>query len=296
VTAKKNAKTVWALLSCIRYQEVLVLQGTPLMGMVFSVGNLTAHQIPAIVLFGLASFLLVAHIWSLNDWSDAREDQGDVNKASGAYSNKGIDPSMMLWFSIALLSTSLGLFALFALQTLLIAASIALLGFLYSFPGIRAKGVGLLSSVPHFAGGLLHFLLGYSLFASIDRNAMLIAPFFSLVFAAGHATQEVQDYEADLLSGTRTNAVVFGKKPVFLAASAGFGLAYAYLPCLAMAGIVPARIGLLSSVLFPLHLYWSLQTPRGGLEFEQIGQLRRRYRALFALIGLDMISMLFRWH
>ena len=289
----KGVKIAWSLLSCIRYREVLILQGAPLMGIIFSVGKLTARNLPAIALFGVAGFLLVAHIWSLNDWSDIYADQGDVNKSADVFSSKGIDRCVMLWFSILLLATSLGLFVLLGSQTFLIAVCIAFLGFLYSFSGINAKGIPLLSSVPHLIGGLLHFLLGYSLFASIDRNAVLIAIFFSVTFTSGHAVQEVQDCDADRGKGIRTNAVVFGKKPVYLAALAGFSFAYCYLISLALAGIVPARLGLECLILFPLHLYWALKTFHKGLAFERVSQFRNQYRALFALIGLNMISMLF---
>jgi 4-hydroxybenzoate polyprenyltransferase len=288
-----GATSVWSLLSCIRYREVLLLQGAPFMGIIFSVGSLTVRKIPTIALFGLASFLLVAHIWSLNDCADFHVDRLDENKSADTASSKGIDFPMMHRFSLLLLVPSLGLFSLLPLQTLLVAVCVAILGFLYSSSSIAAKGVAFLSSVLHFIGGGLHFLLGYALFMSIDRHAMLIAPFFALIFTAGHATQEVQDYDADRLFGIRTNAVVFGKRPVFIAALIGFTFAYGYLAYLALAGIVPTRLGLLSLILFPLHLFWSVKTLHRGLTFERLIQFRIRYRMLFALMGLAMISTLF---
>ena len=289
----KGLKTTWALLCSIRWREVLILQGAPFMGIAFSMGKLTIHKLPAIAVFGIAGFLLVAHIWSLNDWSDMHADQGDANKTARVFSSKGIDRSTMLWFSITLLAASLGLFALLGLQTLLIAISIALYGFLYSFSGINAKGIPLLSSVTHFIGGLFHFLLGYTLFAGIDRNAVLIAVFFAVIFTSGHAVQEVQDHEADNRRGVRTNAVVFGKRTVFMAALIGFSFAYCYLICLSLFAIVPAQLGWLCLILFPLHLFKAQRTARKGLAFENISRFRGFYRFLFALIGLNMVLMLF---
>jgi 4-hydroxybenzoate polyprenyltransferase len=288
-----GATSVWSLLSCIRYREVLLLQGAPFMGIIFSVGSLTVRKIPTIALFGLASFLLVTHIWSLNDCTDFHVDRLDENKSADTASSKGIDFPMMHRFSLLLLIPSLGLFSLLPLQTLLVAVCVAILGFLYSSSSIAGKGVVFLSSVLHFIGGGLHFLLGYALFMSIDRHAMLIAPFFALIFTAGHATQEVQDYDADWLFGIRTNAVVFGKRPVFIAALIGFTFAYGYLVYLALAGIVPTRLGLLSLILFLLHLFWSVKTLHRGLTFERLIQFRIRYRILFALMGLAIISTLF---
>lgn len=286
-------KSAWRLLSCIRVKEVLVLQGAPSMGLILSMGPPTLDKIAVAALFGLASFLLVAHIWTLNDWADLHLDTRDLNKSLDVFTSKGIDPSRMLRFSIALLIASLSLFAFFSSGTLLIAVCIAILGFAYSFPGIHAKGIALLSSVTHLVGGLLHFLLGHSLFAPIDANSILTAAFFALIFTAGHGIQEVQDYDADRLAGIQTNAVVFGKLSVFGAAVACFVFAYGYLFFLATAHIVPARLVPAVLVLVPLHLHWAIQTLRTGLSFDSVRRFRRGYNVLLAVIGLDVISTLF---
>ncbi len=284
---------VWQLLLCIRYREVLVLQGAPVMGLVLSIGRPTLHNLGIAGLFSLANFFLVAHVWTLNDWADVHSDVVDRNRSVRVFTGRGIGPLMMLGFSIGLLIAGLGLFALLGSRTLWIAVSIAFLGFLYSFPGVYLKGMVLLSSLPHLVGGFLHFLLGYSLFAAVDRHALLIALVFAVVFTAGHGVQEVQDHDADRRAGLRTNAVVFGKSPVFCAAVMAFLFAYGFLWYLALAGIVPARLGPPSPALCSLHLYWARRTLRAGLSFENVRHFRRRYRALFALIGLSVISTLF---
>ena len=68
---------------------------------------------------------------------------------------------------------------------------------------MSAKRIPLLSSLPHLLGGLLHFLLGYSLFEPIDGRGVLIALFFALTFTAGHLNQEVRDHEGDQVNGLR---------------------------------------------------------------------------------------------
>src|SRR5436309_580096 len=100
-------KPIWRLLSCIRYKEVLVLQGTPIMGLVFSIEKPTAANIPVAVLFALANCFLVAHIWTLNDWADIHSDTIDRSRSARVFTSKGIAPALMLWFSIALLVASL---------------------------------------------------------------------------------------------------------------------------------------------------------------------------------------------
>jgi 4-hydroxybenzoate polyprenyltransferase len=134
----------------------------------------------------------------------------------------------------------------------------------------------------------LHFLLGYSSFCPIDGRGILIALFFALTFVAGHLTHEARDRDGDLHNGIRTNAVAFGIAPTFLAGVAFFTIAYALLVVLAACGTLPHALILVAG-LYPLHLYWSLQTVRAGLTFVSIRQLQARYRALYGIIGLMII-------
>jgi 4-hydroxybenzoate polyprenyltransferase len=285
-----SARALWRPLSCIRFGEVILMQGTPWMGIVLSVSKLEPAMIPTLAVFLPAGFLLVAHIWILNDWSDYREDRVAVNNVAQARASK-VARATLLRLSLGSLLCSLALFGLLPLQTLIIAGIITVLGFVYSFPGLRSKGVIGLSSLTHFAGGIFHFLLGYSLFGEMNARALLISLFFALVFTAGHATQEVQDYENDRASGVRTNPVCLGKKPIFLAAFVMFVMAFVYLAYLAVAGIVPVQLGF-SALLLPFQAVWTFQVLRGGLTHERLAWLRQRYRAAFALVGLNILSLL----
>lgn len=263
-----------SLLLHIRYREVLLLQGPPLMGAVLSLTRWTGASLSSLGMLFFAGFLLVAHIWSLNDWVELPAERRNP----------------VLGLSLSLLVLSLALFTCLGWTTLLIAIGVALLGFVYSHPAIDAKGRPVLSSVTHLAGGALHFLLGYSVFSPIGWKAVMISSFFTLVFTAGHATQEVEDYEDDRLNGIRTNAVVFGKTAVFTAAFVGFVFAYGDLAWLSLYGSLPPRLWLMAAALFPLHCYWSLVAWRTGLNPDDVRRLRNRYRVLFILIGIAIAS------
>jgi 4-hydroxybenzoate polyprenyltransferase len=282
------------LLGCLRYREVLVLQGAPAMGFVLAMGRPTFHKGAVGAVFAAANFCLVAHIWSLNDWADRHADCLDATKAARSFTRKGVDPAVLLGFSLALLATSLVLFALLRDTTLRMAIGLALLGFLYSCPGLHAKRMAVLSSIPHLLGGFLHFLLGHSLFAAVDANTLRTAMVFALTFTAGHAVQEVQDHDADGRAGLRTNAIVFGKSTMFCVALAVFLFVYGYLAYLAATDIVPHQLGPLALTLGALHLYWARQVVQAGLCCASIQQYRNRYRTSFGLIGLTVISTLFR--
>ena len=287
-----------AYLPCIRYHDVLMLQGSPLLGAAFALGpafalaRVTVETIASVLMLALGSFLLVAHVFSFNDWAGIATDSEDPNKSATVFSTRGVTPRGVLLLSAGLLGAAMLVFLRLPRPTLLLAVAIAALGIFYSHPWMNAKGIPVVSSCPHLFGGLLHFLLGYSLFRPIDRRGALIALFFALTFTAGHLNQEVRDHDGDRLNGLSTNAVAFGPTPAFLAGLLIFTLAYADLGYLAYSGLVPRVLGLLPLMLYPVHVAWSLTTLRAGLTFGNVSRLQRRYRMLYALIGLGMVARL----
>jgi 4-hydroxybenzoate polyprenyltransferase len=281
-----------AYLPCIRYREVLVLQGSPLLGAAFALGHPTPEAIARVLALGLGSFLLVAHIFSLNDWAGIAADSNDPNKSASVFSTMRVGARGVLLLSAVLLAASLLVFLLLPSRTFLLAVAIAALGVFYSHPATNAKAIPIVSSGPHLIGGLLHFLLGYSLFRPIDQRGTLIALFFALTFTAGHLNQEVRDHDGDRLNGLRTNAVAFGRRATFLAGLFVFTLAYADLVFLASTGLVPRLLGILPFALYPIHLAWSLSTLRTGLTFENVSRFQERYRILYAFIGLAVVAAL----
>jgi 4-hydroxybenzoate polyprenyltransferase len=267
------------ILSCIRYRDVLVLQGTPLLGAAFAAGK--------------ANVLLVAHIFTLNDWAGASADLNDPHRAAGALAlaAKGVRRQEIGALSLVLLALSFLLFGLLGARATAIASAIVVLSMAYSMPGLQAKGVPLLGTALHLAGGVLHFLLGYALFGPIDRHAVAVAAFFALAFSAGHLNQEVRDRVGDRANGIRTNAVVFGAPATFLASLLVFTAAYADGFVLALRGTFPRALVVLAA-LYPFHLLWSLETLAAGLTFDGVRRLQGRYRALFAVAGVTMLAAL----
>lgn len=275
-------------LSCLRYREIILLQGSPLLGAAFAIDAKTPRWPATLAVLAAASVLLVAHVFVLNDWAGMRADLNDPNKAASVFAARGVTRPEIGRLAAALLAASLLLFAALGARPLALAAAIAGLSLLYSLPLAPAKGMPLVGSVLHLAGGTLHFLLGYAAFQPVDRRALFLATFFGLVFAAGHLNQEVRDCEGDRRNGITTNAVAFGPAPTFLAGLALFTLAYLEVIVLAARGLIPNVLEV-AAVLYPLHLYWSVQTLSRGLTFANISRLQARYRALFALIGAAML-------
>ena len=274
-----------ALLRHIRFDEVFVLQGTPLMGVVFSIGTITAGKLEMLLLFLFGSILLVAHVFTLNDWADV------------AHGLKAPDPQVpsrrLFWFSLSLLVASLLAFAMIGLRVVILGLIVAALGFFYSHPKLNAKGTPVASSIPHLVGGLFHFLLGYAVFLPIDERGILIALFFALTFMAGHLNHEVRDFDLDSHNNARTNAVAFGKRPAFLAGLIVFTFAYLCLFVLGWFRFIPRPLAFLALLFYPLHLFWSLRALRSQLSPEKLDRFQIQYRVLYAVIGISMLCSLF---
>lgn len=255
------------------------------MGVVFSIGTITAGKLETLLLFLLGSILLVAHVFTLNDWADV------------AHGLKAPDPQVpsqrLFWFSLFLLIASLLVFALLGSRVVILGVIVAALGFFYSHPKLNAKGTPIASSIPHLVGGLFHFLLGYAVFMAIDERGILIALFFALTFTAGHLNHEVRDFDLDSHNNARTNAVAFGKRPAFVAGLIVFTFAYLCLFVLGWFRFIPRPLAFLALLFYPLHLYWSLRALRSQLNPETLDRFQIQYRVLYAIIGIGMLGSLF---
>jgi 4-hydroxybenzoate polyprenyltransferase len=274
-----------------RAPEVLALQASPLFGSVFGGFHLGWWDVSRLGLLLLGSLALTAHIFVFNDWAGYSSDIRDPRRAVLVFTQQGITRRQVAHVAAALLAIATVIFVALGPLTLLLGAAISALSLLYSCSSSFGKRAPVVGSVNHLLGGTLHFLLGYTLFHALDVSGLAIGLFFGLVFAGGHLNQEVRDYEGDLQNGIRTSAAVFGPQRTFLASLCIFTVAYAILFCLAESGILP-RLLLLSPVVWLVHLVWSRQAFRRGLGFETALWMRQRYRLLFGLIGLAMVTTL----
>lgn len=279
------------LSSSIRWDEVLVLQGAPMIGASLSIGALSRENIFALAIAAVGSCCLVAHVYALNDWSGIYGDLKDSNRAARTFPSRGVHRTEILGFAIVLLALSLLLFAALGTTNFYLALTIAALSALYSGPAFHLKGHPFFNSLLHFAGGNLHFQLGYATFAAIDARAVAIGCFFGLVFTAGHLTHETRDCEADLNNGIRTNAVAFGKMPTFVASITLFTASFALLVTLALGRLLPRPL-VLAGALYPVQLFISWRAICGGLSFESLSRLQKSYRWLYAFIGVMIVAAL----
>jgi 4-hydroxybenzoate polyprenyltransferase len=272
-----------------RALEVLVLQASPILGCFLGGFSLKPSGVIRLGFLLVGSIALTAHVFVFNDWAGHRSDIRDPRRSTPVFARRGISRRQVACVATALLIFANVAFAAVGRPAVLIGAVIAALSVLYSSSPRFGKSTPVVASINHLLGGALHFLLGYTLSRPLDASGLIISLFFGLVFAGGHLNQEVRDYEGDLLNGIRTSAVVFGCRRAFLASLFTFTAAYAILAGLAALGILP-RLLLWSIVLWPVHVAWSVGALRRGLGFETALWMQRRYRLLFALIGLAMLA------
>jgi 4-hydroxybenzoate polyprenyltransferase len=273
-----------------RLQEILVLQGTPLLGAAFALRQAGAEQVGPLAILMTGNACLVAHIFLLNDWSNMAADLVDANKASDVFTARGVGRKEVGALAAALLLVSVLLFGLLGPTTLALALGIAALSAVYSLPYFNWKGRPLLNSAAHLAGGVLHFLLGYSL-GLIGLDSLVLGTYFAVIFAAGHLTQELRDYDGDRRNAISTNAVVFGQRRTFAASVALFTLSYVLLLALALQGTFPRALAALAP-LCAVHLRWSRQVIADGFTYASICRLQMRYRTLYAIVGAAMLAAL----
>ena len=271
-----------------RAPEVLALQASPILGSFLGGFRLDRPDLTRLGVLLLGSLALTAHIFIFNDWAGYSSDILDPQRGVLVFTQKGISRCQVATVAIVLLILANVALAIVGGMAMLLGVVIAVLSLLYSCSPNFGKSKPVVGSINHLLGGAAHFLLGYTFAHPLDVNGLAISLFFGLVFAGGHLNQEVRDYEGDLLNGIRTTAVVFGRPFAFLAGLGTFTAAYTIVASLAIFGVLPSIL-LWSPLVWLLHLVWSFQGWQRGLGFETALWMQKRYRLLFALIGLAML-------
>jgi 4-hydroxybenzoate polyprenyltransferase len=287
-TVRQRHARVLRHFTSTRGLEVCALQAPPLLGAYLGGLGLAGGDATQLGLLLLGSTLLTAHVFLFNDWADFSKDANDLRRASLGTSGYGIGRDQIARVAIVPLILAFVAFAALGTTAVIFGTGIAVLSLLYSLSPRFGKSTPIAASLNHLIGGGLLFLLGYSVTSPVDARGVALSLVFGLVFAAGHLNQEVRDYEFDLANGIGTVAVTFGCRRGFLASFCLFTTAYMLIVGLAALGLLPTIL-LASAVAWLLQARWSLQALRRGLGQETALWIQRRYRLLFALVGLAML-------
>ena len=260
------------------------------MGLAMFLPGIAIDHAANTLLAGLGSYLVMASIFAVNDWADIHLDTENPLKRKDTFLERGVDPKYMLGLAVMLAAGGLAHFAALSALHAITALFVILFGLAYSVPvrGVRGKSVPVVSSLLHFGGTLLAFMLGALTFAPFDWRALLVASHPGVLISAGHLVHEVEDYEQDRLFRCRTNAVRFGQKTVFVIASLLFGLSFLLLVWLADEGFLPHFIKY-TPILYLVYGALAIQAYRAGLTRDSVRRLRTQYRLLFAVVVLAML-------
>lgn len=288
-----RAPALFRALRVVRHLEVLLFSGAPLLGVAFA-GGLRTGNVPDVVTFLVANGLLFAHIFAFNDWGNVAKDLQDPRRSGRTFVRHGLSPGSMLALTLALGTGALALLLWLSLSCFLLGVVMVVLSALYSHPRLDHRSWPIMSSLNHFTGGVVQFLLGYAVVRPVDSAAVLMGIYFAIVLIAGHLVQELRDLDGDRLTGVSTNAVRFGRRRTFLISSFLFALSYAYLASLAHIQVAPAA-WLSFGWVAPLHFWFSWRTWRTPLRTPDLQRYQIVYRSVFVVIGAAMLLDLV-WH
>jgi len=284
------ARKLKSFLACLRYRDAFIFQSPTLIGLAIFFPAVSLANGLRVLLVSGGSFLLMAYIFSFNDWADIRLDCQNPQPHRPTFLDKGITKREMLALSALLAGVGVLILGLISRTHVLVALIIILLGLAYSFPvrGIQGKGLPVFSSGLHFVNTLLACLLGSLAFSPIDARALGVGSYLGLLITAGHLVQEVEDYAEDRLANVGTYAVRFGQKPVFIFACTLFGFSFLFLFGLAQAGLLPTEMRY-AILVYPIFLVAAIRAYRAGLNPESVWRLRGQYRLLFAIVALSLL-------
>ena len=280
----------------IRYFDILVLMAYPTMGAVFAVDRPDLDTAIRFAVFTVLNFLFVAHIYIFNDWSDAALNPAEPDRRKRhAMKESSLTPHEVLGVSAALGVVSLAGFAFLTWRLFAIGLFIQIVTALYSHPRINLKGKPVISTTIHFLGASLYFMGGWVVFKPFSYVEVCLGLFFGLILAAGHFSNEIEDFEQDHAAGIRTNAIAFGQRKVFMTGLFLFILSSLFLVYISVTQLGPNAYAWIAVTLV---LVWLIQTWRyrkwkGG---DRILGFRRFYRGLYALLCAALIAVrVYEW-
>jgi len=277
----------------IRFYNVALFLGFPLLGALFSLEEITSSNFSRLMLFAIFNFLFLIYVFLYNDWGDAilnAEEPSARQRQALKYPNLISERIVLgLCIGLALLSV-LGVHYLSFISGILL-MMVLIISYLYSNPKFTLKRYIFGPELAHFLGGAFYFLSGWVLFQPISDSAIHLSIFFGAVLTAGNFANQIEHFDQELNIRLKTSAICFGKRPVYRLSLWLFIFSSIYLLVLAWQELVP------SWLIFPaifLSLSWGiviLYSAKLKL-FENISGLRRIIRIIYSVFSLILIIKL----
>lgn len=204
--------TIKGLIKLTRFDEyVYFVEITTLLGVAAAGGTFDWRLLVLLP----ANWLAVGFAFMINDIEDAPDDALSSNKINRNPVSAGmITPKTARIWTFIIGVISAGLFALLGSWPFIFGLISLILGFLYSYRGVRLKTMAFLDVASHclmLAG--LQFLCGYFTF-STRLNQTWFWPFAFVVSISiyGELYNEIRDFEGDKAANLQHTAIVLGEK------------------------------------------------------------------------------------
>lgn len=232
------------LLKLTRFDEyVCFVIITTLLGIASAGGHLSWRFLIVV----LANWMAVGFAFMINDIEDAPDDALSSSKINRNPISAGlIKPKTARIWTFIVGAVAAVLFALLGTWPLIFGLFSLILGYLYSYLGVRLKTIAILDVLSHclmLAG--LQFLTGYFTFTTvINRDWFWPFLFVVCVSMYGELYNEIRDFEGDQAAQLRHTAIVLGSR-----SSHTLMLAVLFL------GILSGIVSLLLIDLIPLWVF-----------------------------------------
>ncbi|MBN2305322.1 MAG: UbiA prenyltransferase family protein [Anaerolineae bacterium] len=258
--------SIRGILRLTRWQEHVLFSGLlTIMGLNIAGAALQWTMITVLA----ANLLAVTFAFMVNDIEDALDDAHDPARAARNPVTSGEISRRAGWIaSIVIGCVALALYALVNPQTFGSGTAAVLLGWLYSWRGVRLKALPVIDVISHalMLSSLL-FLAGYfSVRPDAPGRAWLVALGVGLVSAYGQLYNQFRDYDADRAAGLCNTASVLGMQRTRVLMYGMLGLAAVCLVGTVLWGVWPVWFILAGIVAVPGVLLLLPRTDMRGTE------------------------------
>ena len=278
-------KQVSAFIKSARFAEVSILLGFPMIGLFFAFKSEEELVSVPVFLFAAAIFSLFTAIYAFNGLAGTDDDKHNSRRADLA----GKRRSFIVTLAVSLM-LSLVIFFFIKPVLALFSGISFLLWCIYSFPKKGFKYRPVLGTLIHFFGQIIHFLMGYTVLAPLDKGSAAASVYFALLFSAGHINHELIDHDADEKAGTRTGAVCFGVSAWEKVSFALFLIAALYISALSVLEkeLLPLCFPFIIAGI--IHMIFKICSFKKASMQTKFLEERRFYRLLYFAAGIIFIA------
>lgn len=257
-------RTLNGLLKLTRFDEyVFFVVVTTLLGVASAGGRVDWRFLVVL----LANWTAVGYAFMINDIEDAPDDALSSKKINRNPVSAGlITPKTARLWTFIVGAISAVLFALLGTWPFLFGLLSLILGFLYSYRGVRLKTIAFLDVLSHclmLAG--LQYLTGYFTYTTVlVRNWLWPFLFVVCISIYGELYNEIRDFEGDQAAQLRHTAIILGSRT-----------SHILMLAILMLGVLSGIVSFLFINLIPFWVFTVMTILAILFLFPQVIKLRR---------------------